>query len=90
MNSSKPHFKMLNGVEVLKDRTNVTWHYRSAIGHGTIKGIQKMGASHSDTMYNIEQHDYHVSTTGSHEPTIVRHYGKALTVVEDTLKTKAA
>ena len=49
-----------------------------------------MGTSHSDTKYNIEQHDYHVSTTGSHEPTIVEHYGKALTVVKDKLETKAA
>lgn len=55
--------------------TDVTWHYRSAIGHGTVKSIYKEGTSADKTEYSIEQHDHHPG-----EPKIVHHYGKALTV----------
>ncbi len=54
--------------------TSVTWHYRSAIGHGTVSGIHKPGTSADDTMYSINQHDHHPG-----EPAVVFHYGKALT-----------
>ena len=57
--------------------TKVTWHYRSAIGHGTVKGVHKMGTNAGNTMYSVAQHDHH---TG--EPAIVHHSGKALTVVQ--------
>lgn len=30
--------------------TSVTWHYRSAIGHGTVVGVQKMGTKADNTM----------------------------------------
>jgi len=53
--------------------TSVTWHYRSAIGHGTIVGVKKMGTTADNTMYNVRQHDYHPG-----EPEIVHHTGKAL------------
>ncbi|MGH8802633.1 MAG: hypothetical protein ACREX6_10135 [Casimicrobiaceae bacterium] len=56
--------------------TSVTWHYRSAIGHGTVKGVHKMGTTAANTMYAIEQHDYHPG-----EPPIVMHSGAALTRV---------
>ena len=54
--------------------TEVTWHYRSAIGHGTVKSIYKEGTNADTTKYSIEQHDYQPG-----EPAIVHHYGKALT-----------
>ena len=63
--------------ELLKKGTNVTWHYRSAIGHGTIESVYKMGTNPDNTEYNIRQHDHHPG-----EPDIVHHYGRALTVVE--------
>jgi hypothetical protein len=54
--------------------TKVTWHYRSAIGHGTVTGVHKKGTNADNTMYSIEQHDHHPG-----EPAIVVHSGKALT-----------
>jgi hypothetical protein len=54
--------------------TKVTWHYRSAIGHGTVKGVHKKGTNADNTMYSIAQHDHHPG-----EPPIVVHSGKALT-----------
>ena len=30
--------------------TKVTWHYRSAIGHGTVKGVHKKGTNADNTM----------------------------------------
>jgi surface antigen len=53
--------------------TSVTWHYRSAIGHGTVVGVHKMGTTADNTMYDVEQHDHHPG-----EPAIVHHTGKAL------------
>lgn len=53
--------------------TRVTWHYRSGIGHGTIKSIAKNAETHAETLYNITQHDHHEG-----EPEVVQHYGKAL------------
>lgn len=55
--------------------TAVTWHYRSAIGHGTVKSLYKKGTSADKTEYSIEQHDHHPG-----EAKIVHHYGKALTL----------
>lgn len=54
--------------------TKVTWHYRSAIGHGTVKGVHKKGTNADNTMYSIAQHDHHPG-----EPAIVVHSGRALT-----------
>lgn len=66
-----------------KDRipngTHVTWHYRSAIGHGTVVSIAKPGKTSAKTLYNIREIDHHVSAKGSKEPGIVQHYGSALT-----------
>lgn len=53
--------------------TKVKWHYRSAIGHGTIVGVHKPGDSHATTEYSIKQIDHHPG-----ESPIVYHYGKAL------------
>jgi hypothetical protein len=55
----------------------VTWHYRSAIGHGTVIGVHKMGTTADNTMYSVRQHDHHPG-----EPAIVHHTGKALTMVK--------
>ena len=63
--------------ETIPPGTSVTWHYRSAIGHGTVKGIYKMGTTADNTMYSIEQHDHHRG-----EPAILHHSGKALSVVK--------
>ncbi len=65
---SKPSFK------TIPTGTSVTWHYRSAIGHGTVAGVNKRGTTSANTMYSIRQHDHHPG-----EPTIVHHTGKALT-----------
>lgn len=60
--------------ETIPVGTKVTWHYRSAIGHGTVKGVHKMGTTVDNTMYSVAQHDHHQG-----EPAIVHHSGKALT-----------
>lgn len=54
--------------------TRVSWHYRGAIGHGTIKGVSKRGTSAANTEYSIRESDHHPG-----EPAVVRHYGRALT-----------
>ena len=53
--------------------TAVEWHYRSAIGHGTIAGVSKLGTTHATTRYKIREHDHHPG-----EPAYVYHYGRAL------------
>lgn len=58
--------------------TKVWWHYRSAIGHGTVKGVHKMGTNAANTMYSVAETDHHVSDTGSKEPSVVVHSGAAL------------
>ena len=65
-----PHFK------TIKSGTKVTWHYRSGIGHGTVKGVHKMGTKPGNTMYTIEEHDHHEG-----EPPTRVHSGDALTIV---------
>src|SRR5665213_3673876 len=35
--------------------TKVTWHYRSAIGHGTVTGVHKMGTNADNTMYSVRE-----------------------------------
>ena len=65
-----------SSFETIPNGTSVTWHYRSAIGHGTVSGIHKRGSTAADTMYSIKQHDHHPG-----EPAVVHHYGKALTRV---------
>ncbi|GAB3784919.1 hypothetical protein [Dyella agri] len=63
--------------ETIPVGTKVTWHYRSAIGHGTVKGVHEMGTNTDNTMYSVAQHDHHPG-----EPAIVHHSGKALTVAK--------
>jgi hypothetical protein len=60
--------------KTLAEGTKVTWHYRSAIGHGTVTGVFKMGTSADNTMYSVRETDHHPG-----EPDIVHHSGKALT-----------
>ncbi|MEO6986138.1 MAG: hypothetical protein ABI155_12415 [Paralcaligenes sp.] len=62
--------------ETIPAGTAVTWHYRSAIGHGTVTGIHKQGTTAANTMYSIKEHDHHPG-----EPDVVYHSGKALTRV---------
>ena len=59
--------------ETIPIGTRVTWHYRSAIGHGTVVGVNKLGTTADNTMYDVEQHDHHPG-----EAPIVHHSGKAL------------
>ncbi|MEO6911309.1 MAG: hypothetical protein ABI158_10330 [Edaphobacter sp.] len=54
--------------------TAVSWHYRSAIGHGTVTGVHRQGTTADNTMYSIAEHDHHPG-----EPDVVFHSGKALT-----------
>ena len=61
--------------------THVTWHYRGAVGHGTVTGVHKLGTSEATTEYSIDEHDHHVSESGSKEKPTVYHYGSALTRV---------
>lgn len=68
-------------VKTWENGTKVRWHYRSAIGHGSIVGVHKKGKTHSDTMYSIRQTDHHISKDGKKEPKIVYHKGSALTRV---------
>lgn len=65
----------------LPNGTKVTWHYRSAIGHGTIKSVAKPAVKKSKILYNITEHDHHKG-----EPAVVQHYGSALTVVREALQ----
>jgi hypothetical protein len=53
--------------------TKVSWHYRSAIGHGTVAGVHEMGTNADNTMYSVRETDHHPG-----EPAIVHHSGKAL------------
>jgi len=65
-----------NTFETIPVGTKVTWHYRSAIGHGAVTGVHKMGTNADNTMYSVRETDHH-----SGEPDIVHHSGKALTRV---------
>lgn len=69
--------------------THVTWHYRGAVGHGTVIGVHKLGTDPDSTEYSIQEHDHHVSETGSAEKPVVYHFGSALTVVSDDGKSAA-
>ena len=62
--------------KTIRKGTSVTWHYRSAIGHGTVTGVHKLGTNADNTMYSIAEHDHHPG-----EPDVVFHSGKALTRV---------
>lgn len=70
--TTKKHFKTIPAG------TSVSYHYRSAIGHGTVEGVHKLGTNAGNTMYSIREHDHHVSETGSKEPAVVYHSGAAL------------
>jgi len=63
--------------DMIPKGSEVTWHYRSAIGHGTVTGVHEKGTSNANTMYSVRQHDHHKG-----EPSVVHHTGKALTVVK--------
>lgn len=66
--------KKAASFKTIPSGTAVTWHYRSAIGHGTVTGVHKAGTTADNTMYSIKQHDHHPG-----EPAVVYHSGKALT-----------
>jgi hypothetical protein len=68
--------KKASSFETIPDGSSVTWHYRSAIGHGTVTGVHKRGTTAANTMYSIRQHDHHPG-----EPAVVFHSGEALTRV---------
>jgi surface antigen len=81
LSSSKEDHAEKHHFETIPAGTKVSWHYRSAIGHGTVEGVHKRGTSSSNTLYSIRQHDHHVSASGSKESPVVYHYGSALTRV---------
>ncbi|MEO7042651.1 MAG: hypothetical protein ABI035_10360 [Gemmatimonadaceae bacterium] len=75
--ASKPASKSASKAPSFKTipaNTAVSWHYRSAIGHGTVTGVHKLGSTADNTMYSINEHDHHPG-----EPDVVFHSGKALT-----------
>ncbi len=65
--------KETKAFETIPVGTKVSWHYRSAIGHGTVTGVHKLGTNADNTMYSVRQTDHHPG-----EPAIVHHSGKAL------------
>lgn len=65
--------KRAKKVKTIPRGTPVTWHYRGAIGHGTVAGIKKRGKTSATTEYKIREHDHHKG-----EAPIVNHYGRAL------------
>ena len=71
--------------ETIPAGTHVTWHYRGAVGHGTVTGVHKLGTSEATTEYSIDEHDHHVSASGSKEKPTVYHYGSALTRVSKSV-----
>lgn len=66
--------KSTKSAKTIPDGTDVSWHYRSAIGHGTVEGVHKKGTTSANTEYSIREHDHHPG-----EPDVVQHYGSALT-----------
>lgn len=59
----------------IPDGTHVHWHYRGAIGHGTIKSVHTPSTKKGDIIYNIAETDHHPG-----EAAVLHHYGRALTV----------
>ena len=56
---------------------NAQYQPNSAVIHGTVIGVHKMGTTADNTMYSVRQHDHHPG-----EPAILHHTGKALTAVK--------
>ena len=76
--------KKVTSFKTIPAGTAVTWHYRSAIGHGTVTGVHTFGTTADNTMYLIAEHDHHRG-----EPDIVHHSGKALTRVPSQISPMA-
>ena len=72
--AAKKTTKKAASFKTIPSGTAVSWHYRSAIGHGTVTGVHKLGTTAANTMYSIKEHDHHPG-----EPDVVVHSGKALT-----------
>lgn len=60
-------------VNTIPVGTKVSWHYRGAIGHGTILGVHQLGNSSATTEYSIGESDHHPG-----EAKVLFHYGRAL------------
>ena len=65
--------KKARSFKTIPRGTKVSWHYRSAIGHGYVVGVHKMGTNAGNTMYNVREIDHHLG-----EKSILHHSGKAL------------
>lgn len=65
--------KSKKSFPTLKDGTKVHWHYRGAIGHGTVIGIASKGNSEATTRYRVRETDHHPG-----EKSVLIHTGKAL------------
>ena len=76
--------KPAKSVETIPAGTEVTYHYRSATGHGTVTGVSKKGTTAANTEYSIAEHDHHPG-----EPAVVHHYGSALHKVSGGAAKKA-
>lgn len=72
--ATKKATKKAASFKTIPAGTAVSWHYRSAIGHGTVTGVHKAGTTADNTMYSVKEHDHHPG-----EPAVVHHSGKALT-----------
>jgi hypothetical protein len=53
--------------------TKVSWKYRSAIGHGKIHSVFKLGTNAASTKYYVKEFDHHPGEKG-----ILKHYGRVL------------
>ena len=65
--------KRARKVKTIPRGTPVTWHYRGAIGHGTVAGIASKGTTSATTRYKVREHDHHKG-----EKPVVIHTGRAL------------
>lgn len=66
---------VLKASRVFKHDDPVSWHYRSAIGHGYVKGVARADDDPAKQLYDITQVDHHPG-----EPEVVQHTGAALTL----------
>lgn len=78
LEKSRPITKKPDGKNPFPDGTSVWYHYRSAVGHGTVIGVAKYGTTWDKTEYLIRETDHHVSSKGSKEKPVVKHYGAVL------------
>lgn len=60
-------------VKTLPVGTKVHWHYRGAIGHGTVVKVYRLGTTPANTEYMVRETDHHPG-----EAAVLHHFGSAL------------